>query len=239
MVKSLTVKKNFMLISLLMIFISCTKKPKNINFNDINSIYNESDELVISSISAEKESESFKYQIRIPKVVHNLTENSSLQEFNEEIQNYANETVKNLESISFTPKKDYKKPSLKLDYEIYHGYNIYTIILSATQDINDISITNYRSYYISKDGDYIHNIDDILEVKEAFPYFTQKIKEKSQSNDLIFDLQQAVIYFENKSIIIKLPPYIFNLDDTEETDNIFEFSEEEISEYIKDKINQI
>ncbi|AYE36114.1 hypothetical protein DB313_01160 [Borrelia turcica IST7] len=238
MVKSPTVKKIFMLISLLMIFTSCTKKPKNINFNDISASYNETDELVISSISAEEESDLFKYQIRIPKVVHNLTENNSLQEFNDEIQNYANETVKNLESISLTPKKDSNKPSLKLDYEIYHGYNIYTIILSATQDINDISITNYRSYYISDTGDYIYNIDDIIEVKEAFPYFTQKIKEKAQSNDLLFDLQQAVIYFENKNIVIKLPPYVFNLDDTEDTDNIFEFSEEEIARYIKDKINQ-
>ena len=115
-----------MLISLLVIFTGCTKKTKNINFNDISTSYNETDELVISSISAEEESDSFKYQIRIPKVIHNLTENNGLQEFNDEIQSYANETVKNLESISLTLKRFYKtklKDRLRIYHWIQHLYN--------------------------------------------------------------------------------------------------------------------
>ncbi|UER67418.1 hypothetical protein LKV13_01125 [Borrelia sp. BU AG58] len=218
-----------------MVLVGCEKKPKSINFNDTNVSYDQADELIITSISAEEESELFKYKIRIPRVTGDVSNSNNLQEFNSEIQNYANETVKNLKGIAHSSGKDPRKPSLKLDYEIYHGYDVYTIVLSATQDINGMSITNCRSYYISNNGDYIHNIDELIEVEEAFPFFMHKIKEKLQSNDLLFDLQQAVIYFENKSIVIKLPAYVFDLNETE---NIFEFDEEEIAKYIKVKIDK-
>ncbi|AHH12242.1 Hypothetical protein BHO_0092800 [Borrelia hermsii YBT] len=236
MVKSSTAQKIFILISLLVIFIGCTKKTKKISFNDIDTLYNEKDEIIIQSILAEEENEFFKYKIRIPKVTDGRTENNSIKTFNDEIESYANEIVTNLESATQNTKQDSKKPTLNIDYEIYHGYDIYTIIVSATQVINDTSITNHRSYYISNNGDYIYNIDEIINTEEAFPYFTQRIKEqieKTYPNKLLFDLQQAVIYFENKKIIIKFPLYVFNLDDTENTENMFEFNEEEVKKYIK------
>ncbi|UGQ17031.1 hypothetical protein [Borrelia sp. RT1S] len=238
MLELLTVKKKLVLVSLLVIFIGCTKKNKNIDFGSISTNYSQTDELIITSISAEEESELFKYQIRLPKVIGKSESVGGIQEFNDDVQNYANEVVKNLEGIVHNSGQDHKKPSLKLDYEIYHGYNIYTVIISATQDIKDISITNYRSYYINDNGDYIQNIDEIIEVESAFPFFMSKIQERVQSNDLLFDLQQAVIYFKNKSLVIKLPAYVFNLDEKEDTNNIFEFNEKEISKYIKDKIDQ-
>ncbi len=64
-------------------------------------------------------------------------------------------------------------------------------------------------------------------------HFYKKIKEKILPNELLFDLQQAVIYFENKKIIIKFPEYTFKLDDTEELPNIFEFNESEIAQFVK------
>ncbi|WKC57801.1 hypothetical protein [Borrelia sp. P9F1] len=237
MLALLTVKKKFVLVSLLVIFVGCTKKTKNIDFGDINTNHSQTDELIITSISSEEESALFKYKIRLPKVIGNTVADGGIQEFNNDIQNYANEIVKNLESIAHNSGQGSKRPSLKLDYEIYHGYNTYTIIVSAIQDIKDISITNYRSYYISDNGDYIHNIDEVIEVEEAFPFFMSKITEKVQS-DLLFDLQQAVIYFKDKSVVIKFPAYVFNLDEKEDTDNVFEFSEEEVAKYIKDKIDQ-
>ncbi|WP_445435864.1 hypothetical protein [Candidatus Borreliella tachyglossi] len=233
MIKSSTIQKVFMLISLSVVFIGCTKKTTKINFNDINTSYNEKDGLIIESIVAKEESESFTYKIRIPKIVNSRSENNNLKEFNDEIRDYADSIVNNLKGLVQNPKKDLKKAILNIDYEIYHGYNIYTLIITATQEINDTSITNYRSYYIRDNGNYIYNIEEIIKVEEAFPYFTQRIKEKTQPNKLLFDLQQAVIYFENKRVVIKFPPYVFNLDDTEYTENIFEFNEEEVKKYIK------
>ncbi|AHH09715.1 Hypothetical protein BPA_0075500 [Borrelia parkeri SLO] len=236
MVKVSISQKLFILTSLLMIFIGCTKKTKKISFNEIDTLYNEKDEIIIQSILAEEENEFFEYKIRIPKVIDDRTKNNKIKTFNDEVENYSNEIVNNLESAAQNIKQESKKPSLNIDYEIYHGYGIYTIIVSATQTINDTSITNHRSYYIRDNGDYIYNIDEIINVEEAFPYFTQRIKEKIEqtySNKLLFDLQQAVIYFENKKIIIKFPFYVFNLDDTKDTENIFEFSEEEAQKYIK------
>ncbi|AHH08189.1 hypothetical protein baBA2_000219 [Borrelia anserina] len=236
MIKSLRSQKILILISLLMIFIGCTKETKKISFNDIEPLYNGKDAMTIQSILTEEENKFFEYKIRIPKIIDAKTKNNSIKKFNDEIESYANEIVNNLESAAQNTLQDSKKPSLNIDYEIYHGYDIYTIILNATQLINDISITNHRSYYINNDGNYIYNIDEIINVEKAFPYFTQKIKEKiekTQSNKLLFDLQQAVIYFENKKIIIKFPLYVFSLDDTKNTENIFEFSEEETIKYIK------
>ncbi|AHH05190.1 hypothetical protein BmHG_00231 [Borrelia miyamotoi] len=236
MIKQSTTRKVFMLMSSLVILIGCAKKTKKINFNDIEKSHDKTDGIIIQSILSKEENELFEYKIRIPKITDAKTKNNSLKAFNEEIESYANEIVKNLKSGAQNIKKDFNKPSLKIDYEIYHGYGIYTIIVNATQEINNTSITNYRSYYISDNGDYIYNIDEIINVEESFPYFTQKIKEKvnkTQLSELLFDLQQAVIYFEDKKIIIKFPIYVFNLDDTKNIDNIFEFSEEEATKYIK------
>ncbi|UPA16096.1 hypothetical protein bcCo53_000222 [Borrelia coriaceae] len=236
MVKSSPAQKIFILASLLVIFMGCTKKPKKISFNDTETLYNAKDEIVIQSILAEEGNESFEYHIRIPKIIDSRTKNNNIKTFNDEVESYTNEIINNLESAAQNIKQESKKPSLKIDYEIYHGYGIYTIIVSATQVINNTSIINHRSYYIKDNGDYIYNIDEILKVEEAFPYFTQRIKEeidKMYPNNLLFDLQQAVVYFENKKIIVKFPLYVFNLDDTENTQNIFEFSEEEAIKYIK------
>ncbi|WP_024654037.1 hypothetical protein [Borrelia persica] len=236
MVKSSTAQKIFILTSLLITLLGCAKKSKKVSFNDINTFYNTKNEMIIQPISAEKENELFKYKIRIPKVITQQTENNNIKSLNDEITNYANEIVSNLESATQNTNQDAQKPSLNIDYEIYHGYDIHTIIINTTQEINDTHITNYRSYYINNNGNYIYNIDEIINVKEAFPYFTHKIKEKvtkTYQNELLFDLQQAVIYFENKKIIVKFPLYVFNLETTDHTENIFEFSEEESQKYIK------
>ncbi|WP_221037178.1 DUF4163 domain-containing protein [Borrelia sp. HM] len=234
--KPLTVRKIFMLMYLIVIIMGCSKKIKKINFNNINTNYEKTNGIVIQSVLSQEKTELFEYEIRIPKIINAKSQDNNLKAFNEEIENYANEIVKNLESGAQNTKKEFDKPSLKIDYEIHHGYGIYTIVVNATQKINNTSITNYRSYYISDNGDYIYNIDEIINVEEAFPYFTQQIQErlnKTQLSELLFDLQQAVIYFEEKKIIIKFPIYVFNLDDTENTDNIFVFNKEQAQKYIK------
>ncbi|ACH93180.1 uncharacterized conserved protein [Borrelia duttonii Ly] len=236
MIKSPTTQKVLIFISLLISLLGCTKKSKKISFNDIDTLYNEKNEIIIQSISAEKESELLKYKIRIPKIITQTTESNKAKSLNDEIESYANEIVSNLESATQNTSQNPQKPSLNIDYEIYYGYGIHTIIINTSQEINNTYITNHRSYYINSNGDYIYNIDEIINIEEAFPYFTHKIKEKittTYQNELLFDLQQAVIYFKDKKIIIKFPLYVFNLEATDHTENIFEFSEEESKKYIK------
>ncbi|WP_187982782.1 hypothetical protein [Borreliella bavariensis] len=228
-----TIKSTFVLISTLMIFNGCTKKLTKINFKDISSNSHKMNSLTITSMSSKEESKFYEYSIRIPKLIIEGKEKGNLEELNNELNEYVSQSVARLDIISKELKPEDKKFSLKIDYEIYHGYNTYTIILIATQEINDSPITNYRSYYIQDKGNYIYNIDDIIKADEAFPFFIKKIKEKILPNELLFDLQQAVIYFENKKIIIKFPEYTFKLDDTEELQNIFEFNENEIAQFVK------
>lgn len=228
-----TIKSTFVLISTLMIFNGCTKKLTKINFKDISSNSHKMNSLTITSMSSKEESKFYEYSIRIPKLIIEGKEKGNLEELNTELNEYVSQSVARLDIVSKELKPEDKKFSLKIDYEIYHGYNTYTIILIATQEIHDNPITNYRSYYIQDKGNYIYNIDDIIKTNEAFPFFIKKIKEKILPNELLFDLQQAVIYFENKKIIIKFPEYTFKLDDTEELQNIFEFNENEISQFVK------
>ncbi|WPM06073.1 hypothetical protein QIA41_03150 [Borreliella sinica] len=228
-----TIKATFVLISTLMIFSGCTKKLTKINFKNIDSNINKMNSLIITSMSSKEELKFFEYNIRIPKLIIEGKEKGNLEELNIELNEYVNQIVTRLDIVSNELKPENKKFSLKIDYEIYHGYNTYTIILISTQEINDTPITNYRSYYIQDNGNYIHNIDDIIKTDEAFPFFTKKIQEKILPNELLFDLQQAVIYFENKKIIIRFPEYTFKLDDTEELQNIFEFNASEIAQFVK------
>ncbi|WNY65698.1 hypothetical protein QIA45_01120 [Borreliella andersonii] len=228
-----TIKTTFMLISTLMIFNGCTKKLTKINFKDISLNSNKMNSLIITSMSSKEESQFYEYNIRIPKLIIEEKEKGNLEELNNELNEYVSQIVERLDIVSKELKPENKKFSLKIDYEIYHGNNIYTIILIATQEINDSPITNYRNYYIQDNGNYIHNIDDIIKTDEAFPFFIKKIKEKILPNELLFDLQQAVIYFENKKIIIKFSEYTFKLDDTEELPSIFEFNESEIAQFVK------
>ncbi|WP_424632296.1 hypothetical protein [Borreliella lusitaniae] len=228
-----TIKVTFVLVSTLMIFNGCTKKLTKINFKDIDSNSNKMNSLVITSMTSKEESKFYEYNIRIPKLIIEGQENGNLDELNTELNEHVNQIVARLDIVSKELKPEDKKLSLKIDYEIYHGYNTYTIILITTQEINNSPITNYRSYYIQDTGNYIHNIDDIIKTDEAFPFFIKKIKEKILPNELLFDLQQAVIYFENKKIIIKFPEYTFKLDETEELQNIFEFNASEIAQFVK------
>ncbi|EEF81564.1 hypothetical protein [Borreliella valaisiana] len=228
-----TIKVTFVLISTLMIFNGCAKKTTKINFKDINSNSNEMNSLIINSMSSKEESKFYEYNIRIPKLIIEGKEKGNLEEFNTELNEYVSQIVARLDIVSNELKPEDKKFSLKIDYEIHYGYNTYTIILIATQEIHNSPITNYRTYYIQDNGHYIYNIDDIIKTDEAFPFFIKKIKEKILPNELLFDLQQAVIYFENKKIIIKFPEYTFKLDDTEELQNIFEFNASEIEQFVK------
>ncbi|MBB6213142.1 hypothetical protein QIA17_01660 [Borreliella californiensis] len=228
-----TIKTTFMLISTLIIFNGCTKKLTKINFKDIGLNSNKMNSLIITSMSSKEDSQFYEYNIRIPKLIIEEKEKGNLEELNTELNEYVSQIVTRLEIVSKELKPKNKKFNLKIDYEIYHGYNIYTIILIATQEINDSPITNYRNYYIQDKGNYIYNIDNIIKTDEAFPFFIKKIKEKILPNELLFDLQQAVIYFENKKIIIKFPEYTFKLDDTEELPNTFEFNESEIAQFVK------
>ncbi|WKC73798.1 hypothetical protein QIA34_01685 [Borreliella yangtzensis] len=233
MLNPITIKVTFVLISTLMIFNGCAKKTTKINFKDINSNSNEMNSLIITSMSSKEESKFYEYNIRIPKLIIEGKEKGNLEEFNTELNEYISQIVARLDIVSNELKPEDKKFSLKIDYEIHYGYNTYTIILIATQEIHDSPITNYRTYYIQDNGHYIHNIDDIIKTDEAFPFFIKKIKEKILPNELLFDLQQAVIYFENKKIIIKFPEYTFKLDDSEELQNIFEFNASEIEQFVK------
>lgn len=233
MLNPITIKVTFVLISTLMIFNGCAKKTTKINFKDINSNSNEMNSLIITSMSSKEESKFYEYNIRIPKLIIEGKDKGNLEEFNTELNEYVNQIVARLDIVSNELKPEDKKFSLKIDYEIHYGYNTYTIILIATQEIHDSPITNYRTYYIQDNGHYIHNIDDIIKTDEAFPFFIKKIKEKILPNELLFDLQQAVIYFENKKIIIKFPEYTFKLDDSEELQNIFEFNASEIEQFVK------
>ncbi|WKC75637.1 hypothetical protein QIA36_01685 [Borreliella yangtzensis] len=233
MLNPITIKVTFVLISTLMIFNGCAKKTTKINFKDINSNSNEMNSLIITSMSSKEESKFYEYNIRIPKLIIEGKEKGNLEELNTELNEYVNQIVARLDIVSNELKPEDKKFSLKIDYEIHYGYNTYTIILIATQEIHDSPITNYRTYYIQDNGHYIHNIDDIIKTDEAFPFFIKKIKEKILPNELLFDLQQAVIYFENKKIIIKFPEYTFKLDDSEELQNIFEFNASEIEQFVK------
>ncbi|WNY66603.1 hypothetical protein [Borreliella lusitaniae] len=228
-----TIKVTFVLVSTLMIFNGCTKKLTKINFKDIDSNSNKMNSLVITSMTSKEESKFYEYNIRIPKLIIEGQKNGNLDELNTELNEHVNQIVARLDIVSKELKPEDKKLSLKIDYEIYHGYNTYTIILITTQEINNSPITNYRSYYIQDTGNYIHNIDDIIKTDEAFPFFIKKIKEKILPNELLFDLQQAVIYFENKKIIIKFPEYTFKLDEKEELQNIFEFNASEIAQFVK------
>ncbi|QFI14364.1 hypothetical protein QIA37_01690 [Borrelia sp. CA_690] len=228
-----TIKAAFVLISTLMIFNGCEKKITKINFKDINSNSTKMDSLIINSMNSKKESKFYEYNIRIPKLIIEGKDKGNLEELNNEINEHVSQIVTRLDIVSNELKPEDKKFSLKIDYEIYYGYNTYTIILTSTQEIHDSPITNCRSYYIKDTGNYIHNIDNIIKTDEAFPFFIKKIKGKILPNELIFDLQQAVIYFENKKIIIKFPEYTFKLDDTEEYQNIFEFNESEIAQFVK------
>nr|WP_267509029.1 hypothetical protein [Borreliella garinii] len=228
-----TIKSTFVLISTLMIFNGCTKKLTKINFKDISSNSHKMNSLIITPMNSKEESKFYEYNIRIPKLIIEGKEKGNLEELNTELTEYVSQSVARLDIVSKELEPKDKKFSLKIDYEIYHGYNTYTIILIATQEIHDSPITNYRSYYIQDKGSYIYNIDNIIKTDEAFPFFIKKIKEKILPNELLFDLQQAVIYFENKKIIIKFPEYTFKLDDTEELQNIFEFNENEIAQFVK------
>ncbi|AJA90057.1 hypothetical protein OY14_01115 [Borreliella chilensis] len=224
---------NFVLIFTVVILNGCTKNLTKINFKDIESNNNKTDSLIITSMTSKEESKFYEYNIRIPKLIVEGKEKGNLEKFNTELNEYVNQIVARLDIVSRELKPGDKKLNLKIDYEIHHGYNTYTIILVATQEIHDSPITNYRSYYIRDTRNYIYNIDDIIKTDEAFPFFIKKIKEKILPNELLFDLQQAVIYFENKKIIIKFPEYTFKLDDTEELQNIFEFNESEIAQFVK------
>lgn len=178
------------------------KKLTKINFKDISSNSHKMNSLIITPMSSKEESKFYEYSIRIPKLIIEGKEKGNLEELNTELTEYVSQSVARLDIVSKELEPKDKKFSLKIDYEIYHGYNTYTIILIATQEIHDSPITNYRSYYIQDKGNYIYNIDDIIKTDEAFPFFIKKIKEKILPNELLFDLQQSVIYFENKKLLL-------------------------------------
>ncbi len=173
-----TIKSTFVLISTLMIFNGCTKKLTKINFKDISSNSHKMNSLIITPMSSKEESKFYEYNIRIPKLIIEGKEKGNLEELNTELTEYVSQSVARLDIVSKDLEPKDKKFSLKIDYEIYHGYNIYTIILIATQEIHDSPITNYRSYYIQDKGNYIYNIDDIIKTDEAFPFFIKKLKKK-------------------------------------------------------------
>ncbi len=173
-----TIKSTFVLISTLMIFNGCTKKLTKINFKDISSNSHKMNSLIITPMSSKEESKFYEYNIRIPKLIIEGKEKGNLEELNTELTEYVSQSVARLDIVSKELEPKDKKFSLKIDYEIYHGYNTYTIILIATQEIHDSPITNYRSYYIQDKGNYIYNIDDIIKTDEAFPFFIKKLKKK-------------------------------------------------------------
>lgn len=154
------------------------KKLTKINFKDISSNSHKMNSLIITPMSSKEESKFYEYNIRIPKLIIEGKEKGNLEELNTELTEYVSQSVARLDIVSKELEPKDKKFSLKIDYEIYHGYNTYTIILIATQEIHDSPITNYRSYYIQDKGNYIYNIDDIIKTDEAFPFFIKKLKKK-------------------------------------------------------------